>query len=116
MLILIIAIISLILQFFLPWWIIAPVAFAVSAWKAYSGWNAFITSFISIFILWLAMGLFYSIPNDHILANRVGVMLNLPQSSINWIYVLLISGIIGGLVSGFSGLTGFYLREALKKS
>lgn len=116
MLVLIIAIISLILQFFLPWWIIAPVAFSVSAWKAYSGWNAFKISFISIFILWLAMGLFYSIPNDHILANRVGAMLNLPESSINWIYVLLITGIIGGLVSGFSGLAGFYSRAALKKS
>ena len=116
MLILLIAIISLILQFFLPWWIIAPVAFAVSAWKAYSGWNAFSTSFISIFILWLSMGLFYSIPNNHILANRVGAMLNLPQSSINWIYVLLITGVIGGLVSGFSGLAGFSLREVFKKS
>lgn len=116
MLTFLIVILSLILQFFLPWWIIAPIAFAVSAWKAYSGWNAFRTSFSAIFILWIAMGLVYSVPNNHILANRVGMMLNLPESSINWIYMLIITGITGGLAAGFSGLTGFYFREGFKKA
>ncbi|MFA5243962.1 MAG: hypothetical protein WC380_01555 [Pedobacter sp.] len=115
MLILLIAILSLILQFFLPWWIIAPIAFIVSAWKSYSGWNAFRTSFIAIFILWIAMGLIHSLPNNHILANRVGAMLNLPESPINWIYILLITGIVGGLSAGFSGLAGFYFREGIKR-
>jgi len=116
MLILIIAIVSLILQFFLPWWIIAPIAFGLSFWMARSGKQAFGSAFLAIFLLWIGMGLIQTIPNENILANRVGSMLNLPDTSFNWIIVLLLSGIIGGLASGFSGLSGFYFKEAVKKS
>jgi hypothetical protein len=114
MLFIIILIVSFILQLFLPWWTLAIVAFAVSAWKAINGKQAFGHSFLAIFILWIATGLFKSLPNDNILANRVGEMLMLPFTEFNWIVVLLVSGIVGGLVAGFSGLAGFYLRQAVK--
>jgi hypothetical protein len=116
MLILIIATVSLVLQFFLPWWIIAPIAFGLSYWMARSGKQAFGSAFLAIFLLWIIMGLIYTLPNENILANRVGTMLKLPETSFNWIIVLLLSGIIGGLASGFSGLSGFFLKEAIKRS
>ena len=75
MLVLIIAIISLILQFFLPWWIIAPTAFGLSFWMAKSGKQAFGSAFLAIFLLWVGMGLIQTLPNENILANRVGTML-----------------------------------------
>jgi hypothetical protein len=56
---------------------------------------------------------YFNIPNENILANRVGTMLNLPDSSMNWIIVLLLTGIIGGLASGFSALAGFYAKDAM---
>jgi hypothetical protein len=43
-------------------------------------------------------------------------MLSLPDASFNWIIVLLITGIIGGLASGFCGLSGFLFKEAVKKN
>jgi hypothetical protein len=113
MLFLLIAIIALILQLFLPWWIIAPVAFSLSAWKASSGKNAFGSAFFAIFLVWIITGLIHTIPNENILANRVGTMLNLPENPNNWIIVLLLSGIIGGLASGFSALAGFFAKDAL---
>jgi hypothetical protein len=116
MLILIIAIISLILQFFLPWWIIAPIAFGLSFLMAKSGKQAFGSAFLAIFLLWIVMGLIHTLPNENILANKVGTMLSLPDASFNWIIVLLITGIIGGLASGFSGLSGFLFKEAVKKN
>lgn len=113
MLFLLIAIISLILQLFLPWWIIAPVAFGLAAWKAISGKNAFGSAFFAILLVWIVAGLIHTIPNENILANRVGTMLNLPDNSINWIIVLLLTGLIGGLASGFSALAGFFAKDAI---
>jgi len=116
MLTLIITILSLIFQFFLPWWIIAPIAFSFCFWMARSGKQAFSSAFIAIFLLWIIMGLIHTIPNENILANRVGSMLKLPATSLNWLIVLLLSGIIGGLAAGISGLTGFLFKEAIKKN
>src|SRR5665647_2733200 len=104
---------SLLLQFFLPWWVIAPVAFIFSAWKAKSGGHAFGSGFGAIFLLWITMSLYKTLPNDNLLANRVGQLLGLPELSFNWILVLAVTGIVGGLVSGFAALAGFYFKKAI---
>lgn len=114
MLFLLILIASLILQFFLPWWIIAPIAFGLAFWKARSGSHAFGSGFGAIFLLWVIMGLIHSIPNENLLANRVGEMLMLPLNSFNWIIVLIATGIVGGLVAGISALAGFYSSNVFK--
>ncbi|MEJ7778128.1 MAG: hypothetical protein WKF68_00955 [Daejeonella sp.] len=113
MLFLIILAICFVFQLFLPWWIIAPLAFGAAFWKARSGGHAFRSGFFAVFSLWIAVASFYSLRNGNILANRVGSLLNLPETTINWAIVLLITGIIGGLASGFCGLAGYYFRQAL---
>ena len=113
MLFFIILIICFLLQLFLPWWIIAPLAFGAAFWKANSGGHGFKSGFLAIFSLWITTGLFYSLPNGNILANRVGAMLSLPETSFNWIIVLLITGITGGLAAGFCALAGYYFRQSL---
>lgn len=113
MLFLIIAILCFIFQLFLPWWIISPLAFGAAFWKAQNGTHAFWSGFFAVFTLWIIIGLFYSIPNSHILANRIAAMLGLPDTTINWILVLLITGIIGGLTAGFCSLAGYYVRQTM---
>lgn len=112
MLFILIALLSLLLQFFLPWWILALVALGMAAWMGLSTKHSFWSGFGAIFLLWIIMGLIQSIPNEHILANRVGQMLMLPAWKFNWIIMLLITGLIGGLAGGFSALAGFYMRQA----
>jgi hypothetical protein len=107
-------IVSLILQFFLPWWIIALIAFVLASWKAQSTGHAFGSGFLAIFFLWIIMGLVRSVPNEHLLANRVGEMFMLPPGSFNWLFMLLATGIIGGLVGGISALAGFLSANAFK--
>lgn len=116
MLFLLIVTLCFVFQLFLPWWIITPLAFGAAFWKAENGTHAFWSGFFALFALWIITALFYSIPNGHILANRVGAMLGLPDTSINWPIVLLISGIIGGLAAGFCSLSGYYVRQALAVS
>ena len=113
-LIFLIVVVSLILQFFLPWWIIALTAFTLAFWKARSAGHAFGSGFTAIFLLWIVLGLFKSVPNEHLLANRVGEMFMLPPGSFNWIVMLLATGIIGGMVGGLSALAGFLSANAFK--
>ena len=115
MLFILIFLICLALQFFFPWWIIAIISFGLAAWKAKNGKNAFFSAFLALFCLWILMSLFKSIPNENILANRVGQMLGLPGSAYNWIVVAIITGFVGGLAAGFSALAGLYCRRALGK-
>jgi hypothetical protein len=110
MLFLLILLVSLFFQLFLPWWTIAIIAFFFSAWKSRSVKHAFGQSFLAIFTLWIAVGLIKTLPNNNILANRVGEMLMLPFADVNWLIVLLVTGIVGGLVAAFAGMAGFYLR------
>lgn len=113
MLLLLIIIVCLILQFFLPWWVIGLAAFLLAAWKAKSTLQAFSSGFFALFILWTGMCLIHSIPNQHLLAGRVGQMLGLPDQSFTWTIVLLITSILGGLAAGFSALAGFLCRKLL---
>ncbi len=115
MLFLLVIITCLILQFFLPWWIVGVVAFLFASWVAKSGLQAFGSSFLALFILWVLMGLIHSVPNNHLLANRVGQMFMLPEQNFNWAILLLGTGLIGGLAAGFSGLAGFYCRQIFNK-
>lgn len=115
MLFLLILVICLVLQLFLPWWIIAPVAFFLAFWKAKSAKKAFGNGFSAIFTLWCIIGLVKTIPNENLLANRVGQMLQLPDLSFNWLIVLLITGLVGGLAAGLSALAGYYFKEALNQ-
>jgi hypothetical protein len=116
MLFLLIALLSLILQVFFPWWIIAPVAFVLAAWKSNSAKNAFFSGFLAIFVLWIIVALLHTLPNENILANRVASMLTLPSTSLSWLFVLIISAFIGGIAAGFSGLAGFYSKEVMSAS
>ncbi|MXV15124.1 hypothetical protein [Hufsiella ginkgonis] len=115
MLFILIAVFSLLLQFFLPWWIIAPVSAVLAALVGGTARNAFFSSFMAIFVMWIGVSLSKSIPNQHLLSGKVAVMLGLPQSPSSWIIVLLATGIIGGLTASVSALAGYYWRAALKK-
>lgn len=116
MLFILILLISLVAQFFLPWWVIAPIAFGLAARTNENGKKSFWNAFFAIFILWACMALLRSLPNENLLANRVAEMLSLPAASYNWLILVFISGIIGGLVAGVSAFAGFQFRKAFLKS
>ena len=98
-----IAVVSAILQQFLPWWIIALVGF-VGGYTIKQGYlKAFAAGFISIFLLWIVYAFMLSHGNNDILAAKVARLLPL-QGQVS--LLLLVTGIVGGLVSGLATLTG----------
>jgi hypothetical protein len=111
MLFLIILILSLVSGFFLPWWVMAIAAFLTAFFIGKTSGQSFWSGFTAVFISWTALALFKTIPNDNILVKRVAVLFQLP----NWILVLIITALVGGLVGGFAALSGTLLKRAFAK-
>jgi hypothetical protein len=111
MLFLIILILSFICSYFLPWWMIAIIAFAAAYIASKKPGMSFLSGFAGVFIAWTVLALLKSIPNDNILAGRVAKLFQLP----NWILLLLVTALIGGLVGGLAALSGALARKSFKK-
>lgn len=112
MLFFIILIASLVVSFVLPWWIVAIISFLAAFFIAKRSAHAFLSAFAAIFIVWVVMAMFKSVPNNHILATRMANVLPLGG---HWMILTAITGLVGGLVAGMAALSGYYVRRVLKK-
>lgn len=109
---LIIAVLSALAQLFLPWWIVAPIAFAVCFWQSTTAGKAFLEGTASVTLVWAAYIAYLNIQNQGVLASRMGeVLLKMPN---NPGILLTASPIVGGLVGGVAGLAGYYVRQTIR--
>lgn len=102
-----IAVFTLAVTLYLPWWSLAIVAALVCF--ALRPRPAFWAGALGVFLLWLVVGLIRDAPNDHILATRMAGVL--PLGGQWWLY-LLVSAVVGGIVGGFAGWCGASLARA----
>lgn len=112
MLFLIILILSFVASYFLPWWIVALIAFLTALFIGKTSGKSFWSGFGAVFVLWVILALLKSIPNDNMLASRVIQLFPLPH---NWIILLFITALIGGLVGGMSALSGLLVKKVFTK-
>lgn len=112
MLFIIVFILSLLSSYFLPWWAAAIISFLAAMFIGKTSRQSFWSGFGAVFTLWVILALLKSIPNDNILASRVIQLFPLPHQ---WILLLLITALIGGLVCGLAALSGLLTKNALKK-
>ena len=91
---------------FLPWWSIAIAAFVVAIALPLKPGLSFLAGFLGIFIAWTAIALLRDAANDGILSHKIAMILPLGGSSLA---LILVSGFIGALVSGFAALSGSLL-------
>ncbi len=111
MLFFLIFILCLATSYVMPWWAVAIIAFVASVYAGKRPAQAFWSGFGSVFFVWMILAIFKSIPNDHMLVMRVAALFGLP----NWILLLLITAIIGGLVGGMSALSGLLVKRLFEK-
>ncbi|PYF73958.1 hypothetical protein [Pedobacter nutrimenti] len=109
MVFIVILIASFLLQIVLPWWVVVVISFATCGLIGKTAKISLWAPFFAIFLLWIGMALFKSIPNHNVLAGRVAEMLGVKS----WILVLLVTGILGGFVSAISGFCGYHFRKAI---
>jgi len=113
LLFLLILIITALAQLFLPWWIVAPVAFLLAAGLGRTGGRSFLAGFAGVGLGWAVVAAWRNVGNDGLLAHRVAQLLPLGGSS--WALVL-VTAIVGGLVGGVAALAGCWLRQALQNT
>lgn len=101
--VILIAALSAIAAFFLPWWSVAVVAFLVAL---VTGGRGFLTGFVGVGLCWLLVALFRDIPNEHILSDRMAVLFHLP----NHILFVAVTALVGGLIGGLAAWAGASLK------
>lgn len=95
---------------FLPWWmtivVTAVLAFIFQLKKGkLIGW-----AMIGGFLSWLGFALYYSYPNDFLLAEKIGVLLGeIPVS-----LILVITALCGAISGGLGSWLGSSLRGLMK--
>ena len=92
---------------FCPWWSIAPVCFLVSFFIPQQYAISFLSGFAALFLLWFGISFWLSFKNNHLLAQKMSLLiLNMDSPFL----LVIITALIGGLVGGFTALSGSLLR------
>lgn len=106
-------ILAIVLSLFLPWWSIMIAAFTSGLFFSLKHFYVFLIPFLAIALFWVAYSFWLGNTNDFILAKKIAVLLPLKGSPY---LLILITGIIGGLAAGVSGVFGKQCAILLKKS
>ena len=106
---LLLIVVALILQLFLPWWSVALAGFAYGFLFVHKPGRAFLGGFLGIFLLWGIMAAYISWVNDGILAGRLANLFSLPHGSL----AVLVTALTGGLAGGFAALAGSLFRKVV---
>src|SRR5580700_3166580 len=106
--IILIALLSFAGGLFLPFWIIAPVAFAVSLLIPLRPLLAFLSGFVALFLLWGGLALAANAQNEGILATKIAWLLPLGGSPY---LLILVTALVGALAGGGGSLTASFLRK-----
>jgi hypothetical protein len=93
---------------YFTWWSFAVTSFIIALFVHQKAWVAFAATFLGLFLLWAIMALMIDIANDHLLSQKIATILPLHGSSA---LLIFITALVGGLVSGFAGLTGSLARK-----
>jgi len=105
-----IAVLSMAACFYLPWWVIAIVAFIVAALIPQKPIWSFVAGFTALFLLWGGVASYLSINNNHILAHKISLLILKTDSPA---FLILVTALIGALVAGFAALAGSYVHRRL---
>jgi hypothetical protein len=97
----------------LPWWSIALTGFITVVVISLKPLQSFFAGFIALFFLWFLLSWWISSNNDHILAERVSLIVLKVNSPF---LLIFFTASIGGLITGLGSLTGSFLRSAIQKN
>lgn len=93
---------------FLGWWTFAITSFIVALVIPQKPGLAFLSALTGLFFLWLIQVIILDSSNDHLLSTKVATLFSLNGS---YTILIFITATIGGLISGFAGLTGSLLIQ-----
>lgn len=100
-----------VVELFLPWWTVAIVSFGVNVAFPTKGFNAFLSGFLGVGLLWLGMAWMIDAQSGGLLTERVAGIFELT----NPIWMIALTGGVGGLVGGLAGLSGTLFRNLRRR-
>lgn len=109
--IIVIAGLSYIAELFFPWWSVVVCAFLVNFLLPTKGFNAFLSGFLGVGLLWLMFAWAIDADTNSILSAKVAMLFQLSSSSL----MVAVTGLVGGITGGFAALTGSLLRNINRK-
>ena len=95
--VILIIILSVVAEYYMPWWTIAVVCFIVSFFSGLRPGKSFLMGFVGIAVFWLVVALMHDIANEHILSTRMAALFHLPNYTLFICVTVLIGGLVGGL-------------------
>ena len=105
-------ILALLLSLLLPWWSVFIPGLILGAILGRSGSHAFGWGFAGIGLLWLIQTLYIEIENGGVLTARIAELFSLPAPFL----IIIATFLVGGLIGGFTSLTGYYSQNFLLRS
>ena len=96
---------------FMPWWSIIVCSILISFLVPGNNFNAFLSGFLGVGLLWLIMAWKIDIETASIMSSKIVQLF--PVSDANMLVIL--TGVLGGLVGGFSAYTGNSFRQIFMK-
>ena len=106
--VLITALLSFAAGIYLDWWSIAPAAFIVSLAIHQKPGRAWLSGFLALFLLWGIIAWWIDVKNQHVLSQKVALIIPLGGSAF---LLILVTAFVGALVAGFAALTASYVRK-----
>lgn len=93
---------------FLDWWVILVVAFLAGClFKFNNSFSSFMAGFVAVSLLWGGFASWLDAANLGLLSSRVGTLFGGIEGS----YVVYLTGLLGGILGGFSAMTGTLGRK-----
>lgn len=94
-------------ELFLPWWSVAICAFSVNLLIPTRGFNAFLSGFLGVGLLWLLFAWLIDWNTNSLLTSKVAEVMRLN----NTLLLVAVSGLVGGITGGLAALTGSLFRN-----
>lgn len=94
---------------FSPWWGFAITSLLVAILVHQKAGKAFLAGFLGLLLLWAGLAWWIDMKNNGVLSAKIANVLPLGG---NTIYLIMATGIVGGLVAGFAAMSGSFLRPA----
>ncbi|MFY0598582.1 MAG: hypothetical protein JXR03_02845 [Cyclobacteriaceae bacterium] len=102
-----IGILTYILSFYSPWWILFIITFGVSFFLHGSSINSFISGFLGVGLVWISFAWYLDFESQSVFTDKfVGLVPQVSEGS----YLIIISGLIGAISGGLGALTGNYFK------
>ena len=103
------AILSLLMQLFLPWWSLLIAAAIVGAAFSLSGFLSFLGGFLGTAIVWWGYAWMIDMKNQAMLSSRIAELFNAGSPAV----LILFCGMTAGVVGGFAALSGSEVRKII---